>query len=95
MSSAAQTSNKLTMTQFWMIAAAILVIMAILGWVLGKYMNKDMNTTLMYTGISVVVGVAVSTTLFFTVVDRTAKPGSGYSANYTPINAASYQAEMQ
>ena len=84
--------KKLTMTQFWMIAAAILVIMAILGWVVGKYYNKDMTTTLMYTGISVLVGIAVSATLFFTVVDRTKKPAS---SPMPLLNAETYQAAMQ
>lgn len=59
-------------TQFWIAAAVIIVIMAVLGFVVGKYVVKtnEMSKLAMYTGISVLLGVGVSTGLWFTIVDK-------------------------
>ena len=62
----------ITPTQFWIVSAILVVAMAIIGYLVSKYAMKatDMKTNMMYAGISALIGVAVSTALWFTIVDK-------------------------
>jgi hypothetical protein len=81
--------TKLTNTQFWLVVAAILVVMAILGWIVGVYMKKSNSTCLMYAGISVLIGVAVSAALYFTI-----GPKSGDSPKLPGLNRETFLSDM-
>lgn len=63
----------ITQTQFWITGGIIIVAMAILGYLFSRFVMKctDQTKNMIYAVVGMLIGVAVSAGLWFTIVEKT------------------------